>query len=162
MSRKDSKWLVSVLAALLLLPLGRLALADEKSDSEKEKKDKEAAVLGLVDEEEKAMAQPLPPPKKKDPFGGGGASTGDCGPSCRTIAELDLIGIVTSKDGRDTFAILKAADDRTYNLRAGATLKDGTVKSITADRVVFAARVVDPHEKASTREIVKKLEPLAR
>lgn len=149
--------LCAIAMALLVGPLARAG--DETKETEKEKKDKETAVLGLVDEEAKAMSQPVAPAKKKDPFEGGGSTT-SCGPTCYDIVDLALSGIVTSKDGKSTYAILKSPDDRSFNLRVGAALKDGKLKSISADRVVFVQTVVDPLDTAQTHEIVKKLAPL--
>ncbi len=73
------------------------------------------------------------------------------------IDEITLKGILR---GRDAFrALIQAPDNRTYVLRAGDRLLDGTVKAVSADRVTFLQEVNDPLSLMKQREVVRTLRP---
>ena len=71
------------------------------------------------------------------------------------IAEVSLKGIL--KDRTGYFALLQGPDNKTYQVRSGDKLLDGSVKSINGDAVIFAQDVNDPLSVVKQREIVKKL-----
>lgn len=72
-----------------------------------------------------------------------------------TINEVALRGIVLSRGSY--VAILQAPDTKTYIVRPNDRLYDGTVKSITADTVVFMQEVHDPLSLVKQREVRKSL-----
>jgi Tfp pilus assembly protein PilP len=71
------------------------------------------------------------------------------------IDEMSLKGIVKTRTG--FMAWIQAADKKMYSVQAGDKLMDGTVKSITADSVVFSQDVNDPLSTVKQREKIKKL-----
>lgn len=71
------------------------------------------------------------------------------------IDELTLRGLVAL--GRENLAVFESPDRKTYILRGGERLFDGSVKSVTRDGVVFLAEVSDPLALASTREVRRTL-----
>jgi Tfp pilus assembly protein PilP len=71
------------------------------------------------------------------------------------IAETSLKGIF--KDTKGFYAFLQGPDNKTYQVRAGDKLLDGSVKSINGDAVIFAQDVNDPLSLVKQREVVKKL-----
>jgi Tfp pilus assembly protein PilP len=73
------------------------------------------------------------------------------------IDELTIKGIV--RDQKGFFALIQGGDSKVYTVRAGDRLMDGTVKSITADAVVFSQEVNDPLIVQKQREIRKSLRP---
>ena len=74
------------------------------------------------------------------------------------IGEIDLTGIFILSDG--PVAQVQATDqDKSYLLRAGDRLFDGSVVSISRDEVVFRQQVDDPAALKPFREVVKKLNP---
>lgn len=73
------------------------------------------------------------------------------------INEISLKGIV--KDAQGFYALVQGADTKTYTVRLGDRLMDGTVKAITADAVVFSQDVNDPLSLQKQREIRKSLRP---
>jgi Tfp pilus assembly protein PilP len=79
------------------------------------------------------------------------------GLSGQLINELNLRGIVKNPNG--FYALLQGADTKTYTVRVGDRLLDGTVKAITADAVVFSQDVNDPLSLQKQREIRKSLRP---
>ncbi len=56
--------------------------------------------------------------------------------------------------------MVQAPDNKTYIVRGGDKLMDGTVKSITADTVVFSQDVNDPLSLVKQREVRKAVRPL--
>jgi type IV pilus assembly protein PilO len=70
-----------------------------------------------------------------------------------------LIGEVTVKgvlrDRTEFLAMLQAPDNKTYTVRVGAKLLDGSVKSINQDQVVFSQEVNDPLSLVKQREVPK-------
>lgn len=71
------------------------------------------------------------------------------------INEVSLKGIMKERAG--FIAMLQGPDKKTYVVRAGQRLLDGSVKSITADAVVFAQDVNDPLSLVKQREVRKAL-----
>ena len=54
-------------------------------------------------------------------------------------------------------AMVQAPDNKTYIVRPGEKLMDGSVKSITPDTVVFSQDVNDPLSPVKQREIRKSV-----
>lgn len=101
---------------------------------------------------------------RRDPFvsltgrGSDGAPTSrPPGLPGQLINEVSLKGIV--KDSHGFYALVQGADTKTYTVRIGDRLMDGTVKAITADAVVFSQDVNDPLSLQKQREIRKSLRP---
>jgi Tfp pilus assembly protein PilP len=85
----------------------------------------------------------------------GGASTRALGLKGLGTGEVTLKGTMTSRGAY--VAILQGADARTYVVRAGEQLLDGTIRSITADGLVILQQVNDPLSKETHREVRKVL-----
>lgn len=115
-------------------------------------------------------AQPLPviepgyayqPDGRRDPFislvGRGDQAT----PAAQRPAGIGglLIGEVTVKgvlrDRSGFMAMLQAPDNKTYTVRVGDKLMDGSVKSISQDKVIFSQNVNDPLSLVKQREVPK-------
>lgn len=73
------------------------------------------------------------------------------------INEVSLKGIVFMKARAGYVAMLQGPDKKTYVVRSGDRLLDGSVKSITADTVVFSQDVNDPLSLVKQREVRKTL-----
>ena len=71
------------------------------------------------------------------------------------IGEVTVKGIVRDRSG--FIAMVQAPDNKTYIVRAGEKLMDGSVKSITPDTVVFSQDVSDPLSPVKQREIRKSV-----
>lgn len=71
------------------------------------------------------------------------------------INEINLRGIV--KDRTGFLAMIQGSDSKTYVIRAGDRLLDGSVKSVLVDAVVFSQNVNDPLSLIKQREIRKPL-----
>jgi Tfp pilus assembly protein PilP len=71
------------------------------------------------------------------------------------INEVSVKGIVRNSSG--FVALIQGADNKTYVVKAGDRLLDGTVKSIVADAVVFSQDVNDPLSLVKQKEIRKPL-----
>jgi type IV pilus assembly protein PilP len=71
------------------------------------------------------------------------------------IGEAVLKGIVRTQG--QYLALLQAPDNRSYVIRPGSRLFDGTVKSITAREVVFVQEVNDPLSLIKQREVRRVL-----
>lgn len=69
--------------------------------------------------------------------------------------EVTLKGTMASKGAY--VGILQGSDARTYLVRPGEKLFDGTVRSITADSLVILQQVNDPLSKETQREVRKVL-----
>jgi Tfp pilus assembly protein PilP len=72
-----------------------------------------------------------------------------------TAAEVALKGIVKTPKG--WMAMLQGTDAKTYLVRAGDRLLDGTIRTITADTMVIVQKVNDPLSLQTTREVRKML-----
>jgi hypothetical protein len=76
------------------------------------------------------------------------------------INEVVVTGIIISeKAGASYTAMLRGPDNRTYIVRTGERLLDGTVKSISERQVVFSQDVNDPLSLVKQREIPKSVRP---
>lgn len=69
------------------------------------------------------------------------------------IADVTVRGIVREQTGY--MATIRSADGKTYIVRPGDKLFDGSVKSIQPDRVVFSQDVNDPLSLVKQREVPK-------
>jgi Tfp pilus assembly protein PilP len=69
--------------------------------------------------------------------------------------EVTLKGTMASQGAY--VAILQGSDARTYVVRPGEKLFDGTVRTITADSMVILQQVNDPLSKETQREVRKVL-----
>lgn len=87
-----------------------------------------------------------------DPNSGGARMSGLPG---MLIAEVSLKGILKDRNG--FFALLQGPDNKTYQVRTGVKLLDGSVKSINGEAVIFSQDVNDPLSVVKQREIIKKL-----
>ena len=72
-----------------------------------------------------------------------------------TAAEVVLKGIVKTPQG--WMAMLQGTDAKTYLVRAGDRMLDGTIRTITADTMVIVQKVNDPLSLQTTREVRKML-----
>ena len=71
------------------------------------------------------------------------------------INEVSVKGIVRNNSG--FVALIQGPDNKTYVVKAGDRLMDGTVKSIVQDAVVFSQDVNDPLSLVKQKEIRKPL-----
>ena len=69
--------------------------------------------------------------------------------------EVTLRGTMASQGGY--VAIVQGSDSKTYIVRAGEQLADGTIRSITADALVILQEVNDPLSLEKQREVRKVL-----
>jgi Tfp pilus assembly protein PilP len=107
------------------------------------------------------------PEGRRDPFisllrGGGTTASGGGAQGARPaglaglgVSEVTLRGTVQSRDG--FVAILQGADQKTYIVRPGDKLYDGTVRTITQNETVFLQEVNDPLSLEKQREVRKVL-----
>jgi Tfp pilus assembly protein PilP len=70
-------------------------------------------------------------------------------------SEITLKGTVQSRTGY--VALVQGADNKTYIVRPGDTLLDGTVRTITANAMVILQQVNDPLSLEKQREVRKVL-----
>jgi Tfp pilus assembly protein PilP len=73
------------------------------------------------------------------------------------VADATVKGIVRDRSG--FIAMLQGPDGKTYIVRAGEALADGSVKSMSADTVVFLQDVTDPLSPVKHREVRKMVRP---
>ena len=71
------------------------------------------------------------------------------------IGEITVKGVL--KDRTGFIAMLQAPDNKTYNVRVGDKLLDGTVKSINQEKVIFSQDVTDPLSLVKQREVPKSV-----
>jgi len=69
------------------------------------------------------------------------------------IGEVTVKGVLKDRSG--FIAMLQAPDNKTYNVRVGDKLLDGTVKSINQEKVIFSQDVTDPLSLVKQREVPK-------
>ena len=102
---------------------------------------------------------------RRDPFvslvrRGGTAAGGGIGPRPAGLAGL-TVGEVTLRGtmrGREGFVgILQGADQKTYIVRAGDRLFDGTIRAISQNDMVIVQQVNDPLSLEKQREVRKVL-----
>ena len=72
-----------------------------------------------------------------------------------SVDEVALRGVVLSAGAY--LAVLEAPDRRTYVVRPGHRLYDGTVREITAETIVFLHDTSDPRLEVAAREVRKHL-----
>ncbi len=110
------------------------------------------------------------PNGRRDPFvsltarGGDLPSAGGTRPSGLPgllVNEITVKGVLKSPKG-GFIALVQAPDNKTYIIRAGDKVMDGTVKAITQDAVVFSQAVNDPLSLVKQREVRKAIRPEAR
>ena len=70
-------------------------------------------------------------------------------------SEVTLKGIIASQS--DFVGILQGADNKTYIVRSGDRLLDGTIRTITQDSMVVTQQVTDPLSLEKQREVRKVL-----
>lgn len=116
-----------------------------------------------------APAAPAPgaftynPEGRRDPFvsllGRGadprGSASRPAGVPGLYINEVSIKGIVRDRAG--FVALVQGPDNKSYVVKAGDRLMDGTVKSIVQDGVVFSQDVSDPLSLVKQKEIRKTL-----
>ena len=73
------------------------------------------------------------------------------------IGEVNVKGVMRDREG--FLALLQAPDNKTYTVRVGDKLFDGTVKSINQEKVVFSQNVNDPLSLVKQREVPKPVRP---
>jgi hypothetical protein len=105
------------------------------------------------------------PAGRRDPFvslvrrgsdvPGSGVGARPAGIAGMAAGEVSLRGTVKGRDGY--VAMLQGADSKTYLVRPGDRLLDGTIRTITADTMVILQRVNDPLSLETTREVRKVL-----
>jgi Tfp pilus assembly protein PilP len=103
------------------------------------------------------------PAGRRDPFVSlaGRGSTADAagarppGVPGMLISEVSVRGIMKEHNG--FIALVQGPDKKTYPIRTGQRLFDGTVKSITQDTVVFSQDVNDPLSLVKQKEVRKTL-----
>jgi Tfp pilus assembly protein PilP len=69
------------------------------------------------------------------------------------IGEVTVKGVLRDRTG--FMAMLQAPDNKTYTVRVGDKLLDGSVKSINPEQVVFSQDVNDPLSLVKQREVPK-------
>ena len=98
---------------------------------------------------------------RRDPFisllGRGEQTTSADGPasglSGLLIGEVTVKGVLRDRSG--FMAMLQAPDNKTYVVRVGDKLLDGSVKSISREQVIFSQDVNDPLSLVKQREVPK-------
>ena len=71
--------------------------------------------------------------------------------------EISMRGVLKGRNG--WAALVRGADNRTYTVKPGDALYDGTVKSVSADSMVVLQNVHDPLSDKKQREVRKLLRP---
>jgi type IV pilus assembly protein PilP len=134
-----------------------------------------AAIAQLPQGAKPAQGTPAPPPPpaytyepegRRDPFVSllargsdpTSAASRPAGLPGLLINEVIVKGIVRDRSG--FIAMIQGPDTKTFIVRGGDKLMDGTVKSITADTVVFSQDVNDPLSLVKQREVRKAVRPL--
>jgi len=69
------------------------------------------------------------------------------------IGEITVKGVLRDRTG--FIAMLQAPDNKTYRVRVGDKLLDGSVKSINQEKVIFSQDVNDPLSLVKQREVSK-------
>ncbi|HYS27644.1 MAG TPA: hypothetical protein VEP46_18675 [Vicinamibacterales bacterium] len=72
-------------------------------------------------------------------------------------SEVTLKGTIASKGA--FVGILQGSDSKTYIVKAGDKLLDGTIRTITPDSMVITQQVTDPLSLEKQREVRKPLRP---
>ena len=168
-----SEWRVTVIAVVIVagvwLGLGRAVAvaADQTTQAPPAGAAPEQPTQPDQSLEAEAPIQPeaysYDPAGRRDPFVSllnrgidlGPSSDRPAGLEGLSINEVALRGIVMSRG--NYLAILEAPDSKTYIIRAADRLLDGSVRSITADTVVFLQEVNDPLSLEKAREVRRML-----
>jgi Tfp pilus assembly protein PilP len=74
------------------------------------------------------------------------------------IGEVSVRGVVRDRTGY--IAMIQGPDRKTFIVRAGEQLMDGSIKAITDDGIVFAQDVTDPLATVKQKEVHKSVRPL--
>jgi len=77
------------------------------------------------------------------------------GPAGLTTAELSVRGIVQSRTG--LVAMVQGPDNRTYVVRTGDQLLDGTIKAVVPEGLIILQAVNDPLSLVKEREVRRLL-----
>jgi type IV pilus assembly protein PilP len=110
------------------------------------------------------------PSGRRDPFVSLASRGGDVAPppgarpagvSGLLVNEMTVKGVWKSSRG-GFIALVQSPDNRTYIVKTGDKVFDGTVKQITQDAVVFSQDVNDPLSLVKQREVRKQIRPEAR
>ena len=110
------------------------------------------------------------PSGRRDPFVSLASRGGDVAPPAGSrpagvpgllVNEMTVKGVWKSSRG-GFVALVQSPDNRTYIVKAGDKVFDGTVKQITQDAVVFSQDVNDPLSLVKQREVRKQIRPEAR
>ena len=116
-------------------------------------------------------ASPAAPPYSYDPQGRrdpfvslvargsdpGSAATRPSGLPGLLISEVAVKGIVRDRSG--LIAMVQGTGTKTFIVRPGEKLMDGSVKAITSDSVVFSQDVNDPLSMVKQKEVRKTVRP---
>lgn len=73
------------------------------------------------------------------------------------IAEVTVKG--TLRDQSGFIALVQSPENKTYMIRTGDRLLDGSVKAIGQDKVIFSQDVTDPLSLVKQREVPKAVRP---
>ena len=71
------------------------------------------------------------------------------------VNEITVKGVIRGTSGY--LAMIQSPDKKTYIIRSGDRLADGSVKTITQDGVVFSQDVHDPLSLVKQREVPKRV-----
>jgi Tfp pilus assembly protein PilP len=112
---------------------------------------------------EPAATYSYDPEGRRDPFvslvgrGADPKRTGERAPGLPglLVNEVTVKGTMRGRSGY--IAMIQASDNKTYIVRAGDRLMDGTVKTVTEDGVVFSQDVNDPLSLVKQREVAKRV-----
>ena len=74
-----------------------------------------------------------------------------------SVDEITMRGVYKGRNGWT--ALVRGVDNRTYSLKTGDELYDGTVKAVTGDAIVVLQNVSDPLSLQKKREVKKLLRP---
>lgn len=74
------------------------------------------------------------------------------------IGEVTVKGIIRDRSG--FIAMVQGPDTKTFTVRSGEKLMDGSVKTITPDSVVFSQEVTDPLSLVKQKEVRKMVRSL--
>jgi Tfp pilus assembly protein PilP len=77
------------------------------------------------------------------------------GPAGMLTADISVRGIMQS--GASLVALVQGPDNKTYLVRAGDKLMDGTIKTVAPDGLTVVQDVNDPLSLAKTREVRRLL-----
>ena len=144
--------------------------AQQKPDAQKP----EAAKPGTAGRPSPTTGTPAPDPTppysynpegRRDPFVSlltrgsdpGSASIRPAGLAGMLIAEVAVKGIIRDRTG--FIAMVQGTAPKTFTIRPGDKLMDGTVKAITVDSVVFSEDVNDPLSMVKQKEVRKMVRP---